>query len=297
MIVAAALCAVPAAAQRDFSKVEVQVTRIADGVAMLTGAGGNLGVSYGEDGAFVIDDQYAPLTEKIRAAVATLTPRPIRFVVNTHWHGDHTGGNENLGQAGVVIVAHENVRRRMSAEQFLEAFNEKVPPAPPKALPIVTFTDAVTFHLNGEELHSFHVAPAHTDGDSIIHFRKADVIHTGDLFFNGMYPFIDVSTGGSLSGMIAAADRLLGLAGEKTRIIPGHGPLADRAALQAYRDMLAAVRDAVAPLVKKGLTLEQVVAAKPTQALDAKWGGGFMKPDTFAKIAYTSLKQELGDKR
>ena len=152
----------------------------------------------GPDGVFLIDDQYAPLTDKIKAAIATVSDKPVRFVLNTHWHGDHTGGNENLGQAGALIVAHDNVRVRMSVEQFREAFGQKVPAAPKAALPVVTFNDTVTFHLNDQEIHAFHVAPAHTDGDTVIHFRTADVIHTGDVFFNGLYPFIDVGSGGGI---------------------------------------------------------------------------------------------------
>ncbi len=289
---AVALCAAfamaaPALAQPpDFSKVEVKSEKVAEGVYMLQGAGGNIGLSVGADGAFLIDDEYAPLTPKIKAAVAALTDKPIRFVLNTHWHGDHTGGNKDMGEAGSLIVAHENVRRRMSTEQFIAAFNMREPAAPPKALPVVTFTDAVTFHLNGDEIRAFHVPPAHTDGDSVMHFRTANVIHAGDLFFNGLYPFIDLDTGGSVAGMIGAADRILAIADERTRIIPGHGPLGTRADLKAYRDMMATARDRVAALVKAGKTLEQVTAAAPTADLDAKWGQGFLKPAAFVSILY-----------
>ena len=274
------------AQQQDFSKVEVKSEKVAEGVYMLQGAGGNIGLSVGPDAAFLIDDEYAPLTPKIKAAVAALTDKPIRFVLNTHWHGDHTGGNKDMGEAGSLIVAHENVRRRMSTEQFIAAFNMREPAAPPKALPVVTFTDAVTFHLNGDEIHAFHVPPAHTDGDSVVHFRKANVIHAGDLFFNGMYPFIDLDTGGSVGGMIGGADRMLAIAGDQTRIIPGHGPLGNKADLKAYRDMLATARDRVAALVKAGKTLEQVTAAAPTAEFDAKWGQGFLKPAQFVAILY-----------
>jgi len=274
------------AQQQDFSKVEVKSEKVAEGVYMLQGAGGNIGLSVGPDAAFLIDDEYAPLTPKIKAAVAALTDKPIRFVLNTHWHGDHTGGNKDMGEAGSLIVAHENVRRRMSTEQFIAAFNMREPAAPPKALPVVTFTDAVTFHLNGDEIHAFHVPPAHTDGDSVVHFRKANVIHAGDLFFNGMYPFIDLDTGGSVGGMIGGADRMLAIAGDQTRIIPGHGPLGNKADLKAFRDMLAATHDRVAALVKAGKTLEQVTAAAPTAEFDAKWGQGFLKPAQFVAILY-----------
>lgn len=277
------------AQQQDFSKVEVTSQKVADGVYMLTGAGGNIGVSVGADTVFLVDDQYAPLTPKIKAAVAALSDKPVRFVLNTHWHGDHTGGNKDLGEAGTLIVAHENVRKRMSSEQFIEVMGTKVPASVPVALPVVTFTDAVTFHLNGEEIHAFHVAPAHTDGDSVIHFRKANVIHAGDLFFNGTYPFIDLSSGGSVDGMVAGADRMLAMADEKTRIIPGHGPLGNKADLKAYRDMLATVRDRVAAQVKAGKTLKQVTASAPTAEFDAKWGQGFMKADLFVAILYKDL--------
>jgi len=284
-----AAAAVPARGQGETEEVTIEVVPVASGVSMLVGRGGNIGVSAGPDGVFLVDDQYAPLTEKIRAAVATIDSRPIRFVLNTHWHGDHTGGNENLGKAGTLIVAHDNVRVRMSSEQFLAAFDETVPASPKEALPVVTFNDTVTFHLNGEEIHAFHVPPAHTDGDSVVHFRNADVIHAGDLFFNGMYPFIDVSTGGDVDGMIAAAGRILELAGDGTKIIPGHGSLATRADLARYRDMLAGVRAAVAAQVAAGRSREETVAAKPTAPFDEAWGGGWMDPGTFTGIVYDSL--------
>jgi glyoxylase-like metal-dependent hydrolase (beta-lactamase superfamily II) len=278
-------------AQRDFSKVEITTIRVAEAVSMLEGAGGNIGVSVGADGVFLIDDQYAPLTDKIVAAVGAIDERPIRFVLNTHWHSDHTGGNENLGGAGALIVAHDNVRVRMSTEQFLEAFDRRVPPSPESALPVVTFSDTVTFHINGDTVHAFHVDPAHTDGDSIVHFSKANVIHMGDVMFSGMYPFIDVGAGGSLTGVIAACDRALELADDDTKIIPGHGPLSTRADLEAYRAMLAGVRDAVAPLVVAGKSLEEMRQADPLAPFNETWGGG-MEPEVFLGIVYESLKSK-----
>jgi cyclase len=283
------LAALPARAQQDFSKVEVKAEKVADGIYMLTGAGGNIGLSVGKDGSYVIDDQYAPLTDRILAAIRAITPAPVRFVVNTHWHGDHTGGNENLGKTGSLLVAHENVRLRMSTEQFMAAMNQKVPPSPEAALPVVTFTDAVTFHWNDDVIHVYHVPPAHTDGDVIVQFVKADVVHMGDVFFNGSYPFIDASSGGRIDGYVGAADRVLGGISEKTRLIPGHGALGTKADLQAFRDMLKTVRDRIAKLKAQGKSRDEVIAAKPTADLDAKWGQGFIKGDMMAGLAYDSL--------
>ena len=223
----------------------VKVVPVAPGVYMLEGLGGNIGLSVGKDDAFIIDDQYAPLSAKIKAAVATVTPKPVRFVVNTHWHFDHVGGNEAMAGSGAIIFAHENTRRRMSSDQFIAAFNRKVPASPTAALPVITFSDTITFYTNDDTVRTFHVANAHTDGDAIIFFTKANVVHMGDTFFNGRYPLIDVSTGGSLPGMIAAANQGLAMTNAETRFIPGHGPLATRADLVRYRDMLVTVRERV----------------------------------------------------
>ena len=256
---------------------------------MLTGRGGNIGLSVGKSGTYLIDDQYAPLSDKILAAVRAITPDPVRFVVNTHWHGDHTGGNENMGKAGALLVAHENVRRRMSTEQFSATFDRKTPPSPEGALPVVTFADAVTFHWNGDEIRVYHVPPAHTDGDAVVHFVKANVVHAGDVFFNGGYPFVDVSSGGRIDGVIAAAERILAGIDDKTRIIPGHGPVGTKADLQAYRDVLKTLRDRIAKLKAEGKSRDEVIAAKPTADHDAKWGTGFMKGDVFTGLVYDSL--------
>jgi glyoxylase-like metal-dependent hydrolase (beta-lactamase superfamily II) len=279
----------PLAARQDQQNVQIRAVRAAEGVYMLLGRGGNIGLSIGADGAFLVDDQYAPLTDRILAAVAELTDRPVRFVVNTHWHEDHTGGNEAMGAAGALIVAHENVRERMSVEQFIEAFDARFPAAPPGALPVITFADAVTFHWNGDEIHVFHVEHAHTDGDAVIHFTASNVIHMGDAYFSGTFPFIDVATGGSIDGVIAAADRALALANAQTRIIPGHGALSNPAELRAYRDMLVAVRDRVRGLAAEGKSKEEIVAAKPTAAYDEAWGGGFIRPDVFVGIVFDSV--------
>jgi glyoxylase-like metal-dependent hydrolase (beta-lactamase superfamily II) len=199
-----------------------------------------------------------------------------------------------MGAAGALVVAHENVRKRMSTDQFIAFWESAVPASPPAALPVVTFTDVVTFHLDGEEIRCRHVPPAHTDGDAIVTLARANVVHLGDIFFNRLYPFIDVSSGGTLDGTIAVVDRVLGEVNEATKIIPGHGPLGDRAALQAYRDMLAGVRDAVGPLVAAGKTKAEVVAAKPTAPWDEVWGKGFLPPDKFAELLYDLVVADAG---
>jgi cyclase len=287
---AVCLAAIPAFTQQDFDKVQITTTKVADGVYMLSGAGGNIGVAVGPEAVFLIDDEWAPMTPKVKAAVAALSDKPVRFVLSTHWHPDHTGGNKDLGEAGALIVAHDNVRVRMGSDQFIQALNQRFPASTARALPVVTFADTATLHLNGDDVHAIHVPPAHTDGDAVVRFDKANVLHAGDLFFNGFYPFVDLSSGGSFLGMLAGVEKMLTLVDANTKIIPGHGPLADRAALVAYRDMLAGVRDRIAPLVRQGKTQAEVVAAHPTRELDEKWGKGFMTPDNFVGIVYTSLK-------
>ena len=293
MIALGLLLASSAQAQNlpDMSQVTVKVVPVAANVYMLEGMGGNIGLSVGKDDAFIIDDQYAPLSDKIKAAVATVTPKPVRFVINTHWHFDHVGGNEAMAGSGAIIFAHENTRRRMSTDQFIAAFNMKVPASPTAALPVITFSDTITFYTNDDTVRTFHVANAHTDGDAIIFFRKANVVHMGDTFFNGRYPLIDVSTGGSLVGMISAADQALAMTNADTRFIPGHGPLATRADLVRYRDMLVATRERVGKMIARHRTLKQVLDAKPLADLDAQWGSGNIKADQFLTIVYGSLTQ------
>jgi cyclase len=287
------LFALPAFAQQDFSKVEIRTEKLSDSVYMLVGAGGNLGLSVGEDAVFLVDDQFAPLTPKIEAAIAKITPQTVKFVLNTHWHGDHTGGNENLGKAGALIVAHENVRKRMSVENFIEFLGMKTQPDPRAALPVVTFTTDITFHLNGDEIFAQHAPRAHTDGDAIVHFRKSDVVHMGDVMFNKLYPFIDTSTGGTVEGVIAAAERTLKEVSERTRIIPGHGPLANRADLEAYRDMLVKISARIRDQLRAKRTLEQVQASKPTAEFDGVWGKGFLKPDKFVEMLYRNMEKRV----
>lgn len=272
---------------QDFDAVEIKTHPVAEGLAMLTGAGGNIAIHHGPDGVLMIDDQYAPLSDKITAAIAKLSDQPVRFLINTHWHGDHTGGNEPFGQAGALIVAHDNVRIRMEKGQDMPALGRTVPPAPPVALPVVTFADGLSFHINGVRVDVHHVKHAHTDGDSIVHIPGLNVIHTGDVYFNGFYPFIDGGSDGSLEGMIAAVERTLALADDETRIIPGHGALSNKQELMTYRDMLAGVRTAVGVAKEEGLSADQAVEADILSAFNEKWGGGFMSPERFLRIIYT----------
>ncbi|NND45513.1 MAG: MBL fold metallo-hydrolase [Xanthomonadales bacterium] len=277
-----------AASAQDFSQAQITVSPVTDGIYMLQGPGGNLGLSVGEDAVFLVDDQYAPMSDKIRAAIAGITSRPVGFVVNTHWHGDHTGGNESFGESGALIVAHDKVRERMSSEQFLEFFNLRSPASPPAALPVVTFSDRVTLHVN-TPAHVIHVPHAHTDGDAIVYFAQANVLHMGDIFFHGLYPFIDVSSGGSIHGMIEGAGKGLALANADTRIIPGHGPLANREDLKKYRDMLVKLRDRVQMLKEDGMRLEQVIDQRPGDEWDGELGNSFIKPADIVTFIYESL--------
>ena len=293
LIAACALVALPATAQRDMSAVEVVPTKLNDSTYMLAGAGGNIGLSIGPDTVFLVDDQYAPLTPGIVAAIARLTDKPVQFVLNTHWHGDHTGGNENLGKQGAIIVAHENVRKRMSSEQFTDFTQSTTPPSPPAALPVVTFSGGtVTFHVNGDELRAIHMPNAHTDGDTVIHFVKSDVIHMGDIFWNGLYPFIDVSAGGSVEGTIAACERALAMIGERTRVIPGHGPLGTPSELRAYRDMLSTVTARIKKMIAAGRGREEIVASGASAEFDAKWSTRFINGERFRAMLAADLMRK-----
>ena len=281
----------PASRGQNPDSVTIRTEKLTDGVHVLRGQGGNIGLAVGPDAVFVVDDQFAPLTPKILATIRTITDKPVRFVLNTHWHGDHTGGNERMGQAGALIFAHDNVRRRMSTNQFIEFLKREEPASPPGALPVVTFSNAVSFHINGDEVSAIHLPAAHTDGDAAVYFRRANVVHMGDVYITSGFPFVDRSSGGSFTGIIAGVERVLSLINDSTRVIPGHGVTGDRAALIAYRDMLATIRDRVRERIAAGATLEQILAAKPTAEFDARLGRGMVKSDDIVRFAYADLSK------
>ncbi len=282
----------PASAQSgDFSKVEIKAEVLAPGVAVLFGAGGNIGVSYGPDGTVLIDDQFAPLTDKIAIAVAKLGATPVRYLVNTHWHGDHSGGNENFGRAGAIIMAHDNVRVRLAQGGTSGAGTSgarDIPSASSVALPVVTYDQGLKLHLNGDVIEAIFTGGGHTDGDSVLYWRKANVLHTGDLMMNGLgFPFIDVSSNGNAVHLVATLDKMLMMANATTKIIPGHGPIATRADLQAWRDMIAGSVETVRKARASKQTLTSFLAANPFKTIEKP--GAFISADKFATAIWQSL--------
>lgn len=269
--------------------IKIETTKVASGLYMMMGQGGNITVSIGDDGTFLIDDQYASMSKKISAAIKKAGGDTPRFLLNTHWHGDHTGSNTDFGEQGTIIVAHENVRKRLSSDQFVKAFNMKSGPQPKAALPVITFTDGITFHWNGNTVEARHVEDAHTDSDSYVFFKESNVVTTGDLYFAGFYPFIDPDSKGSVAGVIAGVNEILTFINDETKIIPGHGPLSNKKELTAYRDMLQSVYDRVKALKEDGKSLEEIIAAKPTADFDAKWGNGIFTADKWLSIVAPTI--------
>lgn len=281
-----------ARAQQPPPPEKLETQKLADGLWVVSGAGGNVTLMVGPGGVLLVDDKLAPATGELKKAIAAVTPKPVRFVFNTHWHGDHTGGNAVFGGEGAVIVAHENVRKRLSTKQLVALMNKEVPASPEPALPVITFADSLAFHLNGDDLEIVHVEPAHTDGDSIIHFKKADVIVMGDTYFSMGYPFIDTSSGGSVDGYVKAADRVLAIAEPSTKIVPGHGPVTDRQKLRVFRDMIATIRDRIKKLAAEGKTLAEVQAARPSADYDATWGKAFIGGPPFVETIYKEVAKK-----
>ncbi len=284
-------CAPVAAQSDDFSKVEIKTEVLASGVAVLFGAGGNIGVSYGPDGTVLIDDQFAPLSDKIAQAIAKLGASPVRYLVNTHWHGDHSGGNENFGKAGAIIMAHDNVRVRLAQGGTSGAGTSgarDMPSAPSVGLPVVTYAHGLTLHLNGDEIDAVFTGGGHTDGDSVLYWRKANILHTGDLMMNGLgFPYIDLSSGGNAVKLIATLDRVLSMTNAATKVIPGHGPVTDQAGLQAWREMIASSVETARKARASKQTMESFLAAHPFKAIEKP--GAFISADAFAKAIWLSL--------
>lgn len=276
-------------------KIPIEVTELSKGLNLITGPGGNISALVGPDGIIMVDSFVPSRGADLAPVVRKLGDGPITLI-NTHWHFDHTGGNAALAGLGAKILAHETVRTRLNSEQYMADFQMKIPPSPAAALPVVTIGDSATFFLNGEEIHIEHVSPAHTDGDIFLHFRKANILQTGDLFTNGAYPNIDSSSGGWVRGMIAAADRILGIVDAKTKIIPGHGAVGTKDDLKAARNMLVEVLEKIEPLVKAGYTVDEAVAARPLAKLDAKWAKGAFKGSHFTRIVYSGLAMHRSTK-
>ena len=276
--------------------VQIETVNLAPGIYMLVGRGGNVGLTVGVDGAAIIDDQFADMAPKIRAAVAMLSDRPVKFVINTHLHGDHTGGNDSFGKAGAVIIAQENVRKRLGTAQVNPSTNSAIEPRAREALPVVTFAHSATLHFNDDNLEFTHLPNAHTETDIAIRFRNANIVHMGDMFVGG-FPFIDGNTGGTLDGLIRAHEAVLATIDANTKVIRGHGPLGNKAELQAYHDMLVVVRDRVAKLVKAGKSQHDVVAARPTREFEEKYGGANFNAVQWIGRAYVGQKAALEKRR
>jgi len=282
----ALLLTTPLLAQdRDFSKVEVKATKVAGNVYMLTGAGGNIGVSAGDDGIVIVDDQFAPLAPKIREALKGITDKPLKFVLNTHYHGDHTGGNEVFGR-DATIIAQTNVRKRLQTGNKMPGREE--PPAPKEALPVVTFDEKVSVWVNGEEIRAVHFPHGHTDGDAVIFFTRSNVVHMGDDFFNGFFPFVDVDSGGSVKGLISDVQNVIDIIPDDVKVIPGHGPLSDKTGLRKFLDVLKGTWNAVDTGRKAGKTLDQLKAEKVLEQWES-WGKGFIKTEKWMELLYSEV--------
>lgn len=275
------------AQQPDYSKVQIKATKVAGNVYMLEGSGGNIGVSVGDDGLLIVDDQFAPLADKIRAALKGIADKKLHFILNTHWHGDHTGGNVAFGPEA-TIIAHDNVRKRLSTEQKSAVFNSTTPPSPKEALPVITFDKTLTVHFNGEEIRAIHFPQGHTDGDSVIFFTASNVVHLGDDFFAGRFPFVDLESGGTVEGLVRNIGEIITKIPEGAKLIPGHGPISTIDDLKSYHRMLQQTSEIVRQKIAAGKTLEQI----KSEGLPDEWkpwGEGFIKTDRWVETIYRSL--------
>ena len=268
-------------------EVIISTEKLTDNIYVLKGRGGNIGVFVGENEVFMIDDQFAPLTQKILSAIKQITPKPVTYLVNTHWHGDHTGGNLNMQKEGATIISHKNVRKRMSTNQFI--FGRDVPASPKEALPILTFSEDIQLYLNGEEIMVTHIHNAHTDGDALVYFINSNVLHVGDAYFQGKFPFIDINSGGSIDGYIKGIEKMLILADNDTKIIPGHGNVTNKKELKEYLKMLLDVKEIILNKKRKGVSLEEI---KKDEKLIQKYKSfnGWITEDKIKEAVYKSLK-------
>jgi glyoxylase-like metal-dependent hydrolase (beta-lactamase superfamily II) len=278
-----------AAMRAQFGGNPIQAQKLTDSITLLSGPGGNVVVLDGPDGKLMGDTFVMPAWPHLKEALDAIGKAPIKTAIDTHWHFDHSDNNGALRAAGATVIAHENTKKRMSETHTLAVLNLTFPPSPASALPQQTFSQSRKLMMNGENVALVHIPPAHTDSDIYIHFEKANVLQTGDVFFNGIYPYIDDGTGGSVSGMIGGATKLLAVADSNTKIVPGHGPLGNKADLMKYRDMLSTVRERLQKLKSSGKTMQEAVAAKPLDDLDPTWGKGLFNSDTFVQIAYPAL--------
>jgi len=285
------ICVSLSIAQSRFDDVVIKTNKVTDNIYMLEGSGGNIGVLVGEDGVFMIDDQYAPLSEKIKAAISTLSTKEIKYLVNTHWHGDHAGGNENFGKDGATIIAHENVRKRLSTDQHNKAFNRTTKAAPKVAWPVITFEENMSLHLNGQKVMLIHVHNAHTDGDTFVWFPDSNVLHMGDCFFKGRFPYIDLGSGGSVSGALRAIEAAMMITDADTQIIPGHGTMANKSDLLSYYQMLSTMYDRVKKEMVAGKTVDEIKAAGLTDDY-AEWGTGFINSERIIDIIWTDIDSQ-----
>jgi glyoxylase-like metal-dependent hydrolase (beta-lactamase superfamily II) len=277
-------------AQQNFDEIEIKTIPVRGNIYMLTGDGGNIGVSVGQDGSIMIDSQFAPLSAKIQDELQKISSKqPMRYLINTHYHFDHTGGNENFANTGAMIIAHDNVPKQMSIAHDYAVLGMKTEASKGDALPKITFSDSTKLALNDNYINAFHIPLAHTDGDVVVHFTKQNVIHAGDLFFNGFYPFIDTEVGGSIDGMIAAIDRILPLCNEETLIIPGHGNLSNKQELIAFQNMLKTVSNRVKVGIAENMSLQEMIEAQTLEDLDENWGKGFLSSEQFLTIAYQGI--------
>jgi cyclase len=271
--------------------LEINTTKLTDSMYVIHGSGGNVILSIGNDGIILVDDQYAPVTEKMKSVIANITDKPIKFVINTHWHPDHAGGNEKLGEEGAIIISHENVRKRLGNDQFFDSINQTIPALSKKGLPIITFSDNMTIYQNNDEIRISYLDNGHTDGDSAVYFSQNNVIHVGDDFSDKAYPFMDLSTGGSIDGLISSLHLIISMIDNETKVVAGHSGISNQTKVKDYTNMLIDVRSLIRNMIKEGKSLDEIIQSKPTSQYDTIYQDySFIKPKDFVTNIYESLR-------